>query len=288
MKKYKNKNWLKQKYLTEKLSMSRIAKICDVSSVSIYYFLKKFQIKTRHKDKIGKGKEPWNKNLTGIYSHKTRDSIAKNVSQAWKDGRLGKWQKSRPKFYKNCLECDKKFQVYKSRMDRHKFCSKECQYKWLSKHRRGKLRTESWKDLPERKCLNCDKIFRVKALWKLETHNFCSRKCRDEYIKGPNHHQWTGGSTLRQTLYHRKENIDWRKTIFERDDYVCQKCGSRNGFGKAILLRAHHIKNWKDYPKSRYTISNGITFCKKCHNEFHKTYGYRNNNKKQLIEFLNL
>jgi len=33
------------------------------------------------------------------------------------------------------------------------------------------------------------------------------------------------------------EYIDWRKSVFERDDYTCCECGKQGG-----TLNAHHIK----------------------------------------------
>jgi len=51
-------------------------------------------------------------------------------------------------------------------------------------------------------------------------------------------------------------------------------------------LEAHHIKNFADNPELRFAVNNGITLSKKAHREFHKIYGTRNNNKKQLDKFL--
>jgi len=60
---------------------------------------------------------------------------------------------------------------------------------------------------------------------------------------------------------------DWRKTVLERDENICRRCGSRHD------LQACHIKSYKNYPKLRLDVDNGITLCKKCHISLHKKYG---------------
>lgn len=60
------------------------------------------------------------------------------------------------------------------------------------------------------------------------------------------------------------EYKQWRDKVFKRDKYTCQHCGKRG------RLNAHHIKSYKDYPKLRTKLSNGITLCKQCHIEEHK------------------
>lgn len=98
---------------------------------------------------------------------------------------------------------------------------------------------------------------------------------------------WKGG-----VLYHRVERSTyeyrhWRKSVFERDLYACQCCGTKSGVGNKVELNAHHIKNWKDNKSLRYDIDNGITLCDKCHASFHSKYGKKNNTEQQLKEFLN-
>lgn len=72
--------------------------------------------------------------------------------------------------------------------------------------------------------------------------------------------------------------------------YRCS-CGNISGitlgnFQKGEYLNAHHIKNWADNIESRYILSNGISLCIDCHNEFHSIYGYKNTNEEQISEFV--
>jgi hypothetical protein len=53
---------------------------------------------------------------------------------------------------------------------------------------------------------------------------------------------------------------DWRKAVFDRDDYTCQICGQHGG-----RLTAHHIRLFSTHPELRYVVPNGITLCWPCH-----------------------
>jgi len=81
---------------------------------------------------------------------------------------------------------------------------------------------------------------------------------------------WKGGRTSEQIIIRMSLKYkEWRKAVFERDDYTCQGCGSRNGNGKAIKLHAHHILPFSENPDSRFDIDNGLTLCKSCHKGRH-------------------
>ena len=69
-----------------------------------------------------------------------------------------------------------------------------------------------------------------------------------------------------------KQYRDWRKSVFERDDYTCRECNVRGG-----KLNADHIEPFAYFPELRYEITNGRTLCYDCHRAT-KTWGFRATN----------
>lgn len=92
--------------------------------------------------------------------------------------------------------------------------------------------------------------------------------------RGPNSHWWQGGKTaIRQKIYNSLRYREWRRKIFERDEYKCTECGACSGHGKRVILNADHIKPFALYPKLRFTLNNGRTLCRECHRKT-RTYGW--------------
>ena len=78
----------------------------------------------------------------------------------------------------------------------------------------------------------------------------------------------------------------WRNQVYKRDDYTCQICEARNGNGKKVVLNAHHLNGWHWFEEGRFDVTNGVTLCGKCHSDFHRKYGYRENTKEQFEEYI--
>lgn len=132
--------------------------------------------------------------------------------------------------------------------------------------------------------LSCSKscIMKYKVL-----HNIKRDKLND-YVKnhprkGKDCHFWSGGtSTPDMKRRNRIEYLNWRKSVFSRDNYTCVFCGVRGG-----KLEADHIKPFLFYPELEIEVSNGRTLCKECHKKT-ETYGgkiKRFKNKKQFENF---
>jgi len=102
-------------------------------------------------------------------------------------------------------------------------------------------------------------------------------------LKGKKCHLWRGGITPENLKI--REGVElrlWRESVFARDNWTCQRCGDNKGRN----LNAHHVYNFSTCVELRTSIGNGITFCRRCHEEFHKKYSVRNNTREQLEEFL--
>ena len=78
---------------------------------------------------------------------------------------------------------------------------------------------------------------------------------------------WKGKTPPWEKERNRKtpEYQQWRTSVFQRDNYTCQKCGQKGG-----NLNAHHKIQWIDDKDLRYDMNNGITLCQACHRNIHK------------------
>lgn len=88
---------------------------------------------------------------------------------------------------------------------------------------------------------------------------------------GSNHPAWRENcvtpehSRIRQS----HECREWRKMVFERDNYTCVRCLEKGGNGEAICLHSHHILEFALFPEERFELSNGATLCEDCHKYVH-------------------
>jgi hypothetical protein len=142
--------------------------------------------------------------------------------------------RSFPVWFVFCEEC-RYIKPKKCRSEKRRFCSTTCMLVWRSRE--------------------------VKA-------GRISLNSMHKFGKGAANPNWAGGVTKANELLRRtKRYKEWRKAVYERDNYCCINCGKRGGD-----INAHHIKEFSLYPESRYDLENGITLCVPCHQKTFKFY----------------
>lgn len=100
--------------------------------------------------------------------------------------------------------------------------------------------------------------------------------------RGPQSHNWKGGiSKINENARKSDEFIKWRKDVYARDNYTCQKCGKHGG-----RINAHHIIPFAIDIDKRFDLDNGVTLCIPCHSRIHMNKRWenvRNNNTVSIV-----
>lgn len=157
-----------------------------------------------------------------------------------------------------------------------KFCSFKCGGKALSKRmgsysfRRGK------KFAIPRQCSACSEV--SESVWFYKKWN--RALCRKHYKQMYDHGRilWDERvkiTPLTRRIRHCDKSVEWRKAVYERDNYTCQLCGTRGAYLEADhypitfaeIFHSNNIKNLKEALACEkfWDISNGRTLCKDCH-----------------------
>lgn len=154
---------------------------------------------------------------------------------------------------RQCLNCGKDFEVIIT--SKKKFCNHKCHHKWMSINQRGKNNSNygnhpiPWNIGLKRVNGNCGAP-KGTIPWNKEK--------KYEQISGENHYNWQGGKSFEPY------SLDWietlKRSIRERDYYVCQECGiHQDELNRKLDI--HHI----DYNKKNCDPENLITLCRSCH-----------------------
>lgn len=125
-----------------------------------------------------------------------------------------------------CEHCGEEYEVYKSELDRSRFCSKKCKQDWESENNTGK-NNPAWKGgKVEIECEQCGEKFKVNQYQEERGREFCSQECffkyRSNNIKGEDHPLWEEGVEL---------ECEWcgdifkvKKSIAENRRFCCERC----------------------------------------------------------------
>lgn len=170
----------------------------------------------------------------------------------------------------NCENCGKDYNPRWYKLT--KFCSPQCAAIFREK------RNNSIKQQVIITCLWCKKQRKSTD----RDQKFCNGTCSLKYLAdkrigtkrpyeerlliskrkmGVNNPSWRGGVTVgRIKLINTIEYKDWRRAVFERDNYTCVEC-----FKRGSVLNADHIVPWWQNKTLRFKVSNGQTLCESCH-----------------------
>lgn len=141
---------------------------------------------------------------------------------------------------RNCERCGKEYRRKPSHVEGSHFCSHSC---------RAKSRKHTEED--KRK---------ISEALKGNKWNLGKKRTEEhlEKMRGKNNANWRDGAS------HTPYSVDWtstlRRSIRERDRYICQICNEEQG-DKAMSV--HHI----DYNKINCDPCNLITLCHSCHSK---------------------
>ncbi len=177
-----------------------------------------------------------------------------------------------------CFTCKKEFKSKKSDKNRiPKYCCRGCYAKreiteeWIKKLSDVKKGRPAWNKgmkIWEGKEHPRGTLGKPSKRKGTKVSEETRKKCRESHlgkpcnsIRGENSHFWKGGVTS-ENMAIRKclEYKNWRREVFERDEYTCQECNVRGG-----NLNADHILPFSTHKELRFNVDNGRTLCLTCH-----------------------
>jgi len=189
---------------------------------------------------------------------------------------------------KVCNFCGKKYTPKHAGKDgeRQKYCSRKCYFddhqlilktcdfcgrEYIPKNKKNQIYCSC--ECYHKSCIGTHHTEEVKQIISLalagEKHPLFG-KCGED---SPN---WKGGITpLNEAIRTLVIYENWRRQIFERDNFICQKCSDKKGGN----FQAHHIKSVSNIIKENnitilrealmcnelWDLNNGITYCEDCH-----------------------
>jgi len=186
--------------------------------------------------------------------------------------------------HKTCPQCKK---IFVPKRKEQAFCSRDCVHQarrtirplclvcgqMVSKGRSLYCSTDCRKKDKwiTRRCRIC---FTQYNTYRNRPNLYCSKECSNKAQSlrqlGANSHFWQGEKTKKNDkVRNHKLYQEWRKSVFERDNYTCQSCLRHASELRGQKLAAHHIVPFSKNKKTALKLSNGITLCWQCHQDYH-------------------
>lgn len=134
-------------------------------------------------------------------------------------------------------------------------------------------------------CDECNKVFNLSySNYNINCgkHNgkyYCHACSHKLFESGKNHPFWKDNKSTDIRILQRNypEYTQFIKRVLARDNYTCKCCGK-----KTHDIEVHHLDGYNWCEEKRTDDTNGITLCKKCHDNFHSKYGNGNNTREQF------
>lgn len=243
--------WLREQYITNKLSTPQIAKLFGCGATTVWWYLKRYNIPTRTQRE-------------GRAARLLDESYRKHRSE-----RQTEINKTHPGIIDALRRCNTDTDIVSRRActlretlsdpviheARTKFLQ-ELKDNPLVKEKHARSLKDYYKDPA-----NYNK--RVEIIRKCCQTPEAIQKRRDA-ISGPNHYNWRGGVSFEP--YSSEFNEHLRESIRIRDNRTCAICGIKED---GLKLDVHHI----NYDKHDLRPLNLISLCHRCHTKtMHRRY----------------
>lgn len=173
--------------------------------------------------------------------------------------------KQKPDVY-ICDNCKKEFikRPFQMRAKTMTVCSSDC-YNAIRSNGSKPFRTEK-----NSTCDTCGKSYTKRK----RANRYCSRNCFEishkKRMLNDGNPSYLDGRSKNRVCYRGDDWNDIRKSVYVRDNYTCQKCGTKcigrksmNSSNGHKVIQCHHIDPYKNSKSN--AMSNLVTLCARCH-----------------------
>ena len=199
-----------------------------------------------------------------------------------------KYRKGKNSVHIKCDICGKEIVLTKNAFKKsiHHYCSVVCMGKGETKFRSGKNNANYRGSKVETTCDVCGKTYiQTKTELNKYKHHYCSIECKCKgqtiFYSGENSKLYNKNLSDKDRGRNYNKYVNWRRDVYEKDNYTCQCCGDKKSY-----LNAHHLDGYNWCKEKRTDVDNGVTLCEKCHNDFHSKYGKGDNTKEQYEQWI--